>query len=148
MGMIILHFVYFTLFERPKYLVHKVATRNEKSSSITLANLKVLGQEGQQGNNAAKKLLYSSNHDRRQMCRVVVERPSAEIPLLNGVFRVSTGNALTAMANRIFGVIAPIVVIYANLETAAPVYDSGALFIAAGVLVTTLPFEPRGKANL
>ena len=59
-----------------------------------------------------------------------------------------TGNALTASANRIFGIMAPIVAIYANLETAAPVYVSGALFIAAGVLTTILPFESRGKASL
>ncbi|KAI1333583.1 membrane transporter [Xylariaceae sp. FL0016] len=59
-----------------------------------------------------------------------------------------TGNALTATSNRIFGIMAPIIAIYANLETAAPVYTSGALFIAAGVLVTTLPFESRGKASL
>ena len=59
-----------------------------------------------------------------------------------------TGNALTAMANRIFGIMAPIIAIYANLETAAPVYVSGALFIVAGVLVVVLPFESRGKASL
>ncbi|KAL8861299.1 MAG: hypothetical protein Q9178_002171 [Gyalolechia marmorata] len=59
-----------------------------------------------------------------------------------------TGNALTASANRIFGIMAPIIAIYANLETAAPVYVSGALFIAAGVLVSLLPFESRGKASL
>ena len=59
-----------------------------------------------------------------------------------------TGNALTAMANRVFGIMAPIVAIYANLRTAAPVYVSGALFIAAGVMVTILPYEPRGKASL
>lgn len=59
-----------------------------------------------------------------------------------------TGNALTAMSNRVFGIMAPIVAIYANLETAAPVYVSGALFIAAGVIVTILPYEPRGKASL
>ncbi|MCJ1483226.1 MFS sugar transporter [Schaereria dolodes] len=59
-----------------------------------------------------------------------------------------TGNALTATANRIFGIMAPIVAIYANLKTAAPVYVSGALFIAAGLLVVVLPFEPRGKASL
>lgn len=59
-----------------------------------------------------------------------------------------TGNALTAMANRIFGIMAPVVAMYANLETAAPVYVSGALFIAAGVLTLALPFESRGKASL
>ena len=59
-----------------------------------------------------------------------------------------TGNALTATANRIFGIVAPIVAIYANLETAAPVYVSGALFITAGIITLLLPFEPRGKASL
>jgi hypothetical protein len=37
---------------------------------------------------------------------------------------------------------------FANLETSAPVYTSGALFIAAGLLVIALPFEPQGKASL
>ena len=59
-----------------------------------------------------------------------------------------TGNALTATANRVFGIMAPIIAIYANLETAAPVYVSGALFICAGLLTTLLPFEPLGKASL
>ena len=59
-----------------------------------------------------------------------------------------TGNALAASANRVFGIMAPIVAIYANLQTAVPVYVSGALFIAAGLLAILLPFEPRGKASL
>lgn len=59
-----------------------------------------------------------------------------------------TGNAVTATANRVFGIMAPIVAIYANLKTAAPVYVSGALFIAAGILAFILPFESRGKASL
>ncbi|KAJ5109684.1 MFS siderochrome iron transporter 1 [Penicillium argentinense] len=59
-----------------------------------------------------------------------------------------TGNALTASANRVFGIMAPIIAMFANLETAAPVYVSGALFIAAGVLVVFMPYESRGKASL
>ncbi|KAI1652775.1 MFS general substrate transporter [Daldinia decipiens] len=59
-----------------------------------------------------------------------------------------TGNALTATSNRIFGIMAPIVAMFANLETSAPVYTSGALFVAAGLLAGTLPFESRGKASL
>lgn len=59
-----------------------------------------------------------------------------------------TGNAITASANRIFGIMAPIIAMFANLQTAAPVYVSGALFITAGLLVIILPFEPRGKASL
>ncbi|KAI9759274.1 MAG: hypothetical protein M4579_002483 [Chaenotheca gracillima] len=59
-----------------------------------------------------------------------------------------TGNALTASANRIFGIMAPIIAIYADLNTPAPVYVSGALFIAAGLIAVVLPYEPRGKASL
>ncbi|WWC92600.1 uncharacterized protein L201_007559 [Kwoniella dendrophila CBS 6074] len=59
-----------------------------------------------------------------------------------------TGNALTATANRVFGIMAPIIAICGNLETSAPVYTSGALFIAAAVIVLILPYESRGKASL
>ncbi|KAJ4002528.1 hypothetical protein NW752_012494 [Fusarium irregulare] len=59
-----------------------------------------------------------------------------------------TGNALCASCNRIFGIMAPIIAIFANLETSAPVYTSGALFIGAGLLVLLMPFESRGKAAL
>lgn len=59
-----------------------------------------------------------------------------------------TGNALTASANRIFGIMAPIIAMFADLNTAAPVYVSGALFIAAGLLALLMPFESRGKASL
>ena len=59
-----------------------------------------------------------------------------------------TGNALAATANRVFGIMAPIIAIYANLNSAAPVYVSGALFIAAGLLTLALPYEPRGRASL
>jgi hypothetical protein len=37
---------------------------------------------------------------------------------------------------------------FANLQTSAPVYTSGALFIAAGLVVVILPYESRGKASL
>ncbi|KAM0427897.1 hypothetical protein ACHAPT_007356 [Fusarium lateritium] len=59
-----------------------------------------------------------------------------------------TGNALAATCNRVFGIMAPIIAIFANLETSAPVYTSGALFFAAGLLVLVMPFESRGKAAL
>ncbi|KAH8885075.1 major facilitator superfamily transporter [Thozetella sp. PMI_491] len=59
-----------------------------------------------------------------------------------------TGNALTATCNRVFGIMAPIIAMFADLKTSAPVYTSGALFIAAGLLVLLLPFESRGKAAL
>jgi sugar phosphate permease len=59
-----------------------------------------------------------------------------------------TGNALVAAANRVFGIMAPIVALYANLATSVPIYISGALFIVAGLIALLLPFEPRGKASL
>ncbi|KAH7324931.1 major facilitator superfamily domain-containing protein [Stachybotrys elegans] len=59
-----------------------------------------------------------------------------------------TGNALTATCNRVFGIMAPIIAMFADLRTSAPVYTSGALFIAAGLLVLPMPFESRGKAAL
>lgn len=59
-----------------------------------------------------------------------------------------TGNAVTAGANRVFGVMAPIVAMFADLRTSVPVYVSGALFVAAGVLVWGLPFESRGRASM
>lgn len=59
-----------------------------------------------------------------------------------------TGNAVTASANRVFGIMAPIVAMFADLTTSVPVYVSGALFVGAGVLVLALPFESRGKASL
>ena len=77
-----------------------------------------------------------------------------------------TGNALTATATRIFGVLvrvpslfslpvlilissqAPIIALYANLETAVPVYISGALIMFAGCLALVLPYEPRGKTSI
>ncbi|KAI0877177.1 major facilitator superfamily domain-containing protein [Hypoxylon argillaceum] len=59
-----------------------------------------------------------------------------------------TGNALTATSNRIFGIFAPVIAIYGDLNTPVPVYVSGALFIAAGTIALTLPFESRGKASL
>lgn len=37
---------------------------------------------------------------------------------------------------------------FADLQTSAPVYTSGALFIAAGLLVLIMPYESRGRAAL
>lgn len=43
---------------------------------------------------------------------------------------------------------APIIAIYANLNTPVPVYVSGALFIVAGLLVLLVPYESQGRASL
>lgn len=86
-----------------------------------------------------------------------------------------TGNGLTATSTRLFGVMvrrpsekglnlcsvakrltppffsyvqAPIIAIYANLDTAVPVYVAGALVFCAGGLALLLPFEPQGKASI
>ncbi|RPD76912.1 MFS general substrate transporter [Lentinus tigrinus ALCF2SS1-7] len=59
-----------------------------------------------------------------------------------------TGNGLTATATRVFGIIAPVIALYANLQTAVPVYVSGALIIGSGALALLLPYEPRGKASI
>ena len=59
-----------------------------------------------------------------------------------------TGNAITAAANRVFGIMSPIVALYANLTTSVPIYISGALFIVSGLIALLLPFDPRGTASL
>lgn len=59
-----------------------------------------------------------------------------------------TGNAIVSTANRVFGIMAPIIALYANLATAVPIYVAGALFIVAGLIALLLPFEPRGKASI
>jgi MFS family permease len=59
-----------------------------------------------------------------------------------------TGNALVAAANRLFGITAPIIALYTNLATAAPIYVSASLFIVSSFIALLLPFEPRGKASL
>ncbi|EDK47170.1 hypothetical protein PVL30_002446 [Lodderomyces elongisporus] len=55
---------------------------------------------------------------------------------------------LAASFNRIMGVFAPIIAIYADLTTSAPIFVSGALFLLSGLLVLCFPYEPRGKSCL
>ena len=59
-----------------------------------------------------------------------------------------TGNAIVAAANRVFGILAPVIALYTGLETSVPIYISGALFIVSGLLALFLPFEPRGKVSM
>ncbi|CAE6438141.1 unnamed protein product [Rhizoctonia solani] len=59
-----------------------------------------------------------------------------------------TGNGLASSANRVFGVMSPIIALYADLTTEVPIFVSGALFIFAGIVALLLPFESRGKASL
>ncbi|KZT25442.1 MFS general substrate transporter [Neolentinus lepideus HHB14362 ss-1] len=59
-----------------------------------------------------------------------------------------TGNAIVAIANRVFGIMAPIIALYASLTSSVPIWISGALFLVAGLVALLLPFDPRGKASL
>ncbi|KIK13718.1 hypothetical protein PISMIDRAFT_379089 [Pisolithus microcarpus 441] len=59
-----------------------------------------------------------------------------------------TGNCLTSTAKGVFGVMAPVIALYANLETAVPVYVAGSLLLFAGFVVLLLPYEPRGKVSI
>ncbi|KAJ7717006.1 MFS general substrate transporter [Mycena metata] len=59
-----------------------------------------------------------------------------------------TGNALVVTANRIFGIMAPIIALYTGIATTAPIYISGGLFIVAGFITRLLPFESQGRAAL
>ncbi|CAI5756205.1 unnamed protein product [Candida verbasci] len=58
-----------------------------------------------------------------------------------------TGIGLASSFNRIMGVFAPIIAIYADLTTSAPIFVSGALFIVSGLLILLFPYESRGKAS-
>ncbi|KAL4072455.1 major facilitator superfamily domain-containing protein [Scleroderma yunnanense] len=59
-----------------------------------------------------------------------------------------TGNSLVSAANRIFGVMSPIIALYANIATSVPIWVSGGIFVSAGLIALLLPFEPRGRASL
>ncbi|KAG8884901.1 hypothetical protein FRB98_002099 [Tulasnella sp. 332] len=59
-----------------------------------------------------------------------------------------TGNGLAATANRIFGIMAPIIALEANLATEAPIWISGVLFIVGGAVALLLPLETRGKSAM
>ncbi|KIJ51587.1 hypothetical protein M422DRAFT_65129 [Sphaerobolus stellatus SS14] len=59
-----------------------------------------------------------------------------------------TGNALCASANRIFGIMSPIIALYTNLTTSVPIWIAGAIFLVAGFIALLLPFESRGHASL
>lgn len=60
-----------------------------------------------------------------------------------------TGTGISSFLNRIAGLCAPIVAIYAGeANPAAPIYASGALFFAAFIAILALPIETRGKQSL
>ncbi|KAG9309579.1 major facilitator superfamily domain-containing protein [Chiua virens] len=59
-----------------------------------------------------------------------------------------TGDAIVDSSNRIFGVLAPVIALYTNLNTSVPIYISSAIFLVAGLISLLLPYDPRGKASL
>ncbi|KAF8243145.1 putative sugar transporter [Wilcoxina mikolae CBS 423.85] len=59
-----------------------------------------------------------------------------------------TGNGLAATANRIGGILAPVIAMYANLATLVPIYIAGSLYLVAAGIMLLLPYESRGKSSL
>ena len=60
-----------------------------------------------------------------------------------------TGTGISSFLNRIAGLCAPLIGIYAGeANPAAPIYASGGLFFAAFVAMCLLPIETRGKQSL
>lgn len=57
-----------------------------------------------------------------------------------------TGNGLTAVFNRISGLMAPIIAAYVGVDTSMPMWISAALFLVAGIVFFLLPYEMRGRA--
>lgn len=60
----------------------------------------------------------------------------------------STGIGLASSMNRVLGVFSPIIAMYADLTTSAPIFVSGALFILAAILTVFIPYESRNKLSL
>ncbi|CCE80552.1 Piso0_003671 [Millerozyma farinosa CBS 7064] len=59
-----------------------------------------------------------------------------------------TAVGIASSANRVLGVFAPVIGIYANLDTPVPIYVSGALFLVVGVISLFLPYESKGRKSL
>ncbi|KAJ5152791.1 uncharacterized protein N7482_009269 [Penicillium canariense] len=59
-----------------------------------------------------------------------------------------TGSGIASCLNRIAGLMAPIIGIYASTDPVAPIYAAGALLLAAFVAMCFLPIETRGKQSL
>ena len=56
-----------------------------------------------------------------------------------------TGTGIASCLNRIAGLMAPIIGIYASTDPVAPIYAAGGLILAAFVAMIFLPFETAGK---
>ena len=56
-----------------------------------------------------------------------------------------TASGIASCLNRIAGLMAPIIGIYASTDPLAPIYASGGLILASFVAMIFLPIETRGK---
>lgn len=61
-----------------------------------------------------------------------------------------TGDALAATANRMAGILSPIIAIYSEAARTpdGPVYTSAALLVVAGIVTLFFPIETRGRTAL
>ncbi|KAF7309596.1 MFS domain-containing protein [Mycena indigotica] len=59
-----------------------------------------------------------------------------------------TGNALVSTSTRVFGVLAPVIALYADVSTAVPVYVSGSILICMGMVAWLLPFDAQGHQSM
>ena len=59
-----------------------------------------------------------------------------------------TGGGLVMVANRLGGVVAPVLALYVDLDTPVPVYIAGCMFLVAAGLMALLPFETAGKSSM
>lgn len=57
-----------------------------------------------------------------------------------------SANGLVAFANRLSGLMAPIIAAYVGIDTELPVWISAGLFMVAGIVFLLLPYETRGRA--
>ncbi|KAG7085904.1 hypothetical protein E1B28_003438 [Marasmius oreades] len=59
-----------------------------------------------------------------------------------------TGNGLVTTISFLFAIMAPVIALYANIQTVAPVWIAGGLHVVAGFLTLLLPYEPRGRTSI
>lgn len=59
-----------------------------------------------------------------------------------------TGSGIASCLNRVAGLMAPIIGIYASTDPVAPIYAAGALILASFVAMCFLPIETAGKQSL
>ncbi|PKI83036.1 hypothetical protein MVES1_002911 [Malassezia vespertilionis] len=59
-----------------------------------------------------------------------------------------TGDGLSMSVQRVFGVVATLIAVYASDDYKTPIYVSGAFFLVTSALMVFLPYESRGKTAL